>query len=90
MAISVSEARARLFPLIQQVKDDHVPVRIAARGGDVILLSADDYDSWQETIYLLRSPANAEELMAAVARDKAGGSEITKTMEELEALAGDV
>jgi antitoxin YefM len=31
MAISASEARARLFPLIQQVNDDHVPVRINSK-----------------------------------------------------------
>jgi antitoxin YefM len=41
MAISASEARSRLFPLIQQVNDDHVPVRIKSKGGDAVLMSAD-------------------------------------------------
>lgn len=90
MAISASEARSRLFPLIQQVNDDHVPVRITSRSGDVVLMSAEDYDSWQETIYLLRSPANARRLMEAIARDKEGQPGITKTAEELDALAGEV
>lgn len=90
MAISASEARARLFPLIQQVNDDHAPVRITSRSGDVVLMSAEDYDSWQETIYLLRSPANARRLMAAIARDKDSRPVISKSMEELEALAGEV
>ena len=90
MAISASEARSRLFPLIQQVNDDHAPVRISSRSGDVVLMSAEDYDSWQETIYLLRSPANARRLMAAIARDKASRPAVTKTMEELEGLAGEV
>lgn len=89
MAITASEARSRLFPLIQQVNDDHAPVRISSRGGDAVLMSADDYDSWQETIYLLRSPANARRLMEAVARDRAGSAGIVKTMEELESLAGE-
>jgi antitoxin YefM len=57
------KARSRLFPLIQQVNDDHEPVRISSRGGDAVLMSAEDFDSWQETIYLLRSPANARRLM---------------------------
>jgi hypothetical protein len=48
-----------------------------------------DFDSWQETIYLLRSPANARRLMEAVARDKSGEAAVVKTMEELEALAGE-
>jgi antitoxin YefM len=89
VAISASEARSRLFPLIQQVNDDHMPVRISSRGGDVVLMSAQDFDSWQETIYLLRSPVNARRLMEAVARDKAGQAAVVKTMEELEALAGE-
>jgi antitoxin YefM len=89
MAISASEARSQLFPLIQQVNDDHVPVRIKHKTGDAVLMSAADFDSWQETIYLLRSPANARRLMEAVARDKAGAPDVAKTMDELEALAGD-
>lgn len=89
MAISASEARSRLFPLLQQVNDDHVPVRISSKSGDVVLMSAEDFDSWQETIYLLRSPANARRLMEAVARDKSGQAAAVKTMEELNALAGE-
>jgi antitoxin YefM len=89
MAVSASEARSRLFPLIQQVNDDHVPVRITSKGGDAVLISAEDFDSWQETIYLLRSPANARRLMEAVARDKSGQPMVAKSMDELEALAGE-
>jgi antitoxin YefM len=66
-----------------------VPVRITSKAGDAILMSAEDFDSWQETIYLLRSPANARRLMEAVARDKAGQASVAKTMEELNALAGE-
>jgi antitoxin YefM len=89
LAITASEARSRLFPLIQQVNDDHVPVRISSRGGDAVLMSAADFDSWQETIYLLRSPVNARRLMEAVARDRSGQADVVKTTEELEALAGE-
>jgi antitoxin YefM len=89
MTISASEARRDLFPLIKRVNDDHVPVRISSKGGDAVLMSADDYESWQETVYLLRSPANARRLMEAVARDKAGAADVTKTLDELRALAGD-
>ena len=71
VSISASEARRRLFPLLEQVNTDHEPVRITSKAGDAVLMSADDYDSWQETVYLLRSPENARRLMEAVARDKA-------------------
>jgi antitoxin YefM len=89
MTISASEARRDLFPLLKKVNDDHTPVRISSRGGDAVLMSAEDYESWQETVYLLRSPANARRLMEAVARDRAGAATVAKTMEELEDLAGD-
>ncbi|MGV9904263.1 type II toxin-antitoxin system Phd/YefM family antitoxin [Streptomyces sp. NPDC003388] len=88
MSITASEARAKLFPLIQQVNDDHEPVEITSRGGNAILMSADDFRSWQETVYLLRSPANAAHLMAAVAADKAADTPlITRSVQELQDLA---
>ncbi|MFD6230790.1 type II toxin-antitoxin system Phd/YefM family antitoxin [Streptomyces sp. NPDC060232] len=89
MPISASEARKTLFPLIERVNDDHVPVRISSKRGDAVLMSAADYDSWQETVYLLRSPANARRLMEAVARDREGAASVAKNMEELQAQAGD-
>ena len=88
MSISASEARQRLFPLLEQVNTDHQPVRITSKGGDAVLMSADDYDSWQETVYLLRSPENARRLMEAVARDKAGHTGFGKSLDELREMAG--
>lgn len=91
MAISASEARQRLFPLLEQVNTDHEPVRITSRNGDAVLMSADDYDSWQETVYLLRSPENARRLMEAVARDRAQGAAPAvraASIEELREMAG--
>ena len=88
MAISASEARQRLFPLLEQVNNDHEPVRITSRAGDAVLMSADDYDSWQETVYLLRSPENARRLMEAVARDRAHDRGVGASIEDLERMAG--
>ncbi|BBY96870.1 type II toxin-antitoxin system Phd/YefM family antitoxin [Mycolicibacterium fallax] len=89
MSISASEARQRLFPLLEQVNTDHEPVRITSKAGDAVLMSADDFDSWQETVYLLRSPENARRLMEAVARDRARPSDSRAvTIEELRSMAG--
>lgn len=91
MAISASEARQRLFPLLEQVNTDHEPVRITSKAGDAVLMSADDYDSWQETVYLLRSPENARRLMEAVARDRASQvppAQYAKSLDELQEMAG--
>lgn len=88
VSISASEARKQLFPLLEQVNTDHQPVRITSRGGDAVLMSADDYDSWQETVYLLRSPENARRLMEAVARDREGQATPATSIDELREMAG--
>jgi antitoxin YefM len=72
VTITATEARQRLFPLIEQVNDDRVPVRIASRRGNAVLISEADYDSLVETAYLFRSPANARRLLAADAALRAG------------------
>ncbi len=51
-------------------------------------MSAEDYDAWQETVYLLRSPENARRLMDAVARDRSGGDASTVSIDQLREMAG--
>ena len=87
MAITATEARKKLFPLIKQVNDDRAPVEIVSNHGRAYLIAADDYESMAETDYLLRSPANAARLMAAAEEVRSGRTLITKTMEELEGMA---
>ncbi len=87
VAITASEARKRLFPLIKQVNDDRAPVEIISNHGRAYLIAADDYESMEETDYLLRSPANATRLMAAADEVRRGRQLLTKTMAELETLA---
>ncbi len=65
MAITASDARRRLFPLIEQVNDDRAPVEITSKRGNAVLMSADEYAAWQETAYLFRTPANARRLLDA-------------------------
>ena len=63
--MTASEARKKLFPLIEQVNEDRTPVEIISKRGNAVLLSADDYSAWVETAYLFRSPANARRLLDA-------------------------
>jgi antitoxin YefM len=81
MTITASEARKNLFPLIKQVNDDHAPVRIASKGGNAVLMSEEDYEAWQETMYLLRSRRNAERLMKSIAEMDAGGGTVRDLIE---------
>lgn len=72
MSITASEARRNLFPLIQQVNDDHCPIEIVSRAGSAVLMSKADYDAFEETAYLLRSPVNATRLLGALAAARRG------------------
>lgn len=65
MALTASEARKKLFPLIEQVNEDRTPIEIISKRGNAVLMSADDYSAWVETAYLFRSPANARRLLDA-------------------------
>ncbi|MCI0393878.1 MAG: type II toxin-antitoxin system prevent-host-death family antitoxin [Chloroflexi bacterium] len=71
--ITVSQAEANLRKVIQQVLDDVEPTIVTTESGDsVVILSLDEYNAWQETLYLLSTPANAEHLRRSIAEDKAG------------------
>ena len=72
MAITTSEARRDLFGLIERVNLDHSEVEITSRRGSAVLMSKAEYDSLVETSYLLRSPANAQRLLSALAAVRDG------------------
>jgi antitoxin YefM len=75
VSVTASEARQRLFPLIEEVNDDQVAVEIVSKKGTAYLVSADEYRSLKETVYLLQSPRNAERLRESIAELHAGGAQ---------------
>ncbi|GAB3221788.1 type II toxin-antitoxin system prevent-host-death family antitoxin [Glycomyces halotolerans] len=81
MTITASEARRNLFPLIKKVNDDHAPVRISAKSGNAVLISEEDYEAWQETMFLLRSRRNAERLMKSIADLDSGAGTVRDLIE---------
>ncbi len=85
--ISSTAARQTISQTIATVLNDRMPIRVTnKRLGSVIIMPEEDFDSWQETVYLLKSPANARNLTESIeALDKREGV-VTKSMEELEAL----
>ncbi|MFI5730128.1 type II toxin-antitoxin system Phd/YefM family antitoxin [Kribbella sp. NPDC051587] len=75
MAITASAARKDLFPLIQQVNEDHTPVEITSKGGDAVLISLGDYRALEETAHLLRVPENARRLLESLQQAQRGERE---------------
>lgn len=71
--ITYTSLRATLASAMDRVCDDHDPLIITRNGAQsVVMLSLEDYQALEETAALLRSPANAKRLLAAVAQLKAG------------------
>lgn len=72
-AISYSQARENLKAMIDKVIADRAPLTITRqRGEGAVLISESEWASIEETLYLLRSPANARELLASIAELDAG------------------
>jgi antitoxin YefM len=68
-----SHARANLARLLDRVTKDRETVLIGRRGGEKVAMIAEaDLSSLLETVYLLRSPRNAERLLAALTRARKG------------------
>jgi len=51
--ISYSEARNGLKSLCDAVRESHEPALITRKGGDVVLIGSNDWESIQETLHLM-------------------------------------
>ncbi len=76
-AISYSAARANLAKTMEKVCNDHHGIIITRKQeSPVVMISLEDYQAMEETVYLLRSPANARHLLESIAELESGkGSE---------------
>jgi len=84
--VTVTEAKARLNELVEEMASTHEQVAITRHGHpSVVMLAADDYESLQETIFWLSQPGIRESLVESDA-DIAGGRTITS--DELRAELG--
>jgi antitoxin YefM len=77
--LNYTAARKNLANAIDSVVDDHTPL-VITKGSDkaVVMMSLDDWNAWQETMYLLRSPANAERLLNAIQDFEIGENLVAK------------
>ena len=81
-AITYTAARESLANTMQRVCEDHDPVVITRRRDQaVVMLSLEEYESLEETAYLLRSPANARRLLASIRSMEKGKGKVRKLIE---------
>jgi antitoxin YefM len=80
---SPTEARNDFFKLLEQVAENHQIYLINRRDGEnVALIAESDLKSLMETVYLLRSPANAQRLLDAMEESRTGNIQ-PQSIEEL-------
>jgi len=78
-AISYTAARENLASTMDKVCTDHTPVIITRnRDQSVVMLSLEDYESLEETAYLIRCPANAKRLLEAIHALESGKGVVRK------------
>ncbi len=65
--ITYSDFRNNLSRALDKVNDDHVPILITRQSGKpAVVLSLEDFKSYEETAYLMSSIRNAERLNQAI------------------------
>jgi antitoxin YefM len=75
-ALSFSDARANLKAVMDRAVADRAPISITRQKAEgVVIISQSEWDSIQETLYLLRSPKNAARLLDAIRGLEAGKGE---------------
>jgi antitoxin YefM len=80
--------RENLASYLDRVTDDREVVIVKRRGArDVAIIPADELSGLIETAHLLRSPKNAERLLASLREAEQGGGEVM-TVEELRRSVG--
>ena len=82
-AATVTDFRANLATMLDRVADDHMPLIVTRQGGrNVVIISEEDWNKIDETMYLLASPANAKNLLESIAELNAGKGEFHELIEE--------
>ncbi len=75
--LSFTETRANLKAVMDKVVADRAPVAIVRQRGEaVVMISMDEWESIEETLHLLQSPANAKHLLDGIRELDAGRGEV--------------
>jgi antitoxin YefM len=79
-ALTFSYVRQNLADVMRTVNDDHAPVVVTHQNAKpVVIMSLEDYESLEETAYLLRNSTGAQRLLESVEELRAGKG-ITKEL----------
>jgi len=72
-AVTITEAKANLEQIIEQVIADVEPTIVSTdTGQQIVLLPLEEFNAWKETLYLLSNPFNAEHLRQSIIEAQTG------------------
>ncbi len=60
--LNATEARSRLYALIDETSESHEPILITGKRGNAILLAEEDWNAINETLHLLSVPGMRESI----------------------------
>ena len=72
MTMTATEARKNFFELMKQASQQHETIEVQHKLGKAVIMSADDYESMQETLHLLSQPDFKQSFQQSVAEADAG------------------
>ena len=67
--LNTTEARSRLYSLIDEAAQSHQPIVITGKRGNAVLVSQDDWNAIVETIHLLSVPGMRESIINGMNQD---------------------
>jgi len=67
--LNVTEARSKLYSLIDETSQTHQPIVITGKRGNAVLLAEDDWNSINESLYLLSIPGMRESIRDGIETD---------------------
>jgi antitoxin YefM len=81
-AMTSNQAKQQLDELIDRVILNSEPTILCnEQGKQAVLMSLDEFNSWQETLYLLSNPANAEHLRKSIEQANSGKKSVRELIE---------
>ncbi len=87
-SVSVNKLRDNLKGYVEQVVEDHQPLKITRRNGeDFVVLSADDWEREQETLYVLQNSGLMKQIADSMTSHQSQKGYIATT-EELDEITG--
>lgn len=86
--VSVNQFRDKLKTFVEQVVNNHTPLKVTRRAGEAfVVMSADDWEREQETLYVLQNTSLMKQIADSTATHSKGAGYIP-TSEEMDEITG--